>query len=145
MDDFLAKPVDKKALYDILSKYAQEILDKKKSILPDLAPEDVIHFNRKVLFEKIEDEDLLRTLLKMASEEYPKYINEIEKALDMNDLADVKSSAHTLKGSAFNMEFLHLGELAREIEKNLDNEKVIKAILLKIKQEWELIKEKYIR
>jgi hypothetical protein len=43
------------------------------------------------------------------------------------------------------MEFLHLGELAREIEKNLDNEKVIKAILLKIKQEWELIKEKYIR
>jgi signal transduction histidine kinase/DNA-binding response OmpR family regulator/HPt (histidine-containing phosphotransfer) domain-containing protein len=145
MDDFLAKPVDKKALYDILSKYAQEILDKKKSILPDLAPEDVIHFNRKVLFEKIEDEDLLRTLLKMASEEYPKYINEIEKALEMNDLADVKSSAHTLKGSAFNMEFLHLGELAREIEKNLDNEKVIKAILLKIKQEWELIKEKYIR
>lgn len=145
MDDFLAKPVDKKALYDMLTKYAEDILKKKKNDNPEITSENVIHFNRKALFEKIEDEDLLQTLLRMAIEEYPKYIISIEEALNMNELSDVKSNAHTLKGSAFNMEFIHLGELAREIEKNLDSEKTVRAILLKIKHEWELIKEKYIQ
>lgn len=139
MDDFLAKPIDKKALYDVITKYAS-IIDKPSDDISDNETRNVIHFDKKTLFEKIEDDDLMDTLLKMAYEEYPGYIENIAEAVEAYSLQDIRSTAHSLKGSAFNMEFIHLGELAREMESNLDNLKALKLILLKIRQEWELLK-----
>ncbi len=139
MNDFLSKPIKNEALYEIISKY---INAKHKNVMKDIEPVDVIHFNINSLQEKLTyNNELILNLLETARVEYTNYFDELLIAINEGDAQKIKHIAHTVKGSAFIIEFVHLGELAREMEKNIENPEELKDLFSQLKDEWKIILE----
>lgn len=99
-----------------------------------------MHFDKEKLFQKIgSDEELLANILDIALDEFPQYVVALQKAIVANDQVAVKKAAHTIKGSAFNMEFNNLGELAHEIEKCNKDEEEVHRLFNALEQEWDAV------
>lgn len=139
MNDFLAKPIDASELNRVLNKYLFGVKSKKQNGKSEISIKSNVHFDRSKLLSKIGNEDTLNTILLMSKMEYPNYIAEIEKAIVLNDSLLIKRAAHKLKGSAFNMEFVRMGEIAAAIEKNNENASKLNSLLTELKAEWEKI------
>jgi signal transduction histidine kinase/DNA-binding response OmpR family regulator len=142
MNDFLSKPIETFELKRIIDTY---LLNCKNEINGDSKVtkefESLIDFDKEKLLTKIGNEETMNSILKMSLIEYPKYIAELSDAINQNDLDMIARFAHKLKGSALNMEFVKLGELARLIEENSDNTNEVLCLLESIKQEWQKISE----
>jgi len=139
MTDFLAKPIEVNELKRILENY---LLVNKRENAKNKKPKsdkEMIHFDKEKLFAKIGNEDTMNTILEMSLTEYPKYLKELADAIDRFDTDMIKRFAHKLKGSAFNMEFVHLGELAQKVEKKSDDIKEVQQLFAALKQEWQLV------
>ncbi|MDD3320409.1 MAG: histidine kinase N-terminal 7TM domain-containing protein [Paludibacter sp.] len=142
MNDFLSKPINKIALHEKLMKFINvekpdDIIEMKENF----EGSNLIHFNKAKLLKKIDNNSsLYLNLIELSMIEYPKYIENLNTALEGNNLKMIKSSAHSLKGSAYNLEFIHLGDLAHEVENNIDNPLKLKKIINNITQEWNQIK-----
>ncbi|MDD3320408.1 MAG: response regulator [Paludibacter sp.] len=141
MNDFLSKPIDKNALYEMILKYLK--LEKEYIVETLIVDESVqMHFNKEKLMRKIGNScDLFQNLMDLSQIEYPNYFDKISTGIDENNLQLVKSTAHTLKGSAYNMEYVLLGNLASEIELKIDQPKELQRILKAILSEWKVITE----
>lgn len=145
MDDFLSKPIDSLGLRKMLAKYTLGI-DTEESEVEELVAtthkEDSdelseIYFDKEALLAKIGDNmELFSNLIQLAKIEYPKYFENIEVALLENNHKQIKSIAHTIKGSALNMEFIRLGEIAMQLERDADNKSKVKVLLSLIDTEW---------
>ncbi|OIP81646.1 MAG: hypothetical protein AUK44_09535 [Porphyromonadaceae bacterium CG2_30_38_12] len=142
MDDFISKPIERIELKRIVEKY---LFDSKQVKQVESAAEKADdyqipavsrHFNREQLLSKIGSEDILKSLLDMARLEYPKYIAEIADAIVHTDEKEIKQKAHKLKGSALNMEFVGMGELAKAIEMDAGNPKALNALMQQLELEW---------
>ncbi|MFZ4581422.1 MAG: histidine kinase N-terminal 7TM domain-containing protein [Paludibacter sp.] len=137
MDDFLAKPIEKSELKRIIRKYLE------KNILEEVKEEPIIsnqiHIDKAKLLSKIGNEEVLHSLLVMSKTEYPKYIQEINEAIISTDSQQIKLKAHKLKGSAFNMEFVALGEIALKIEQNIEDKNNLLKYFDLLNKEWELL------
>ena len=71
-----------------------ENLENKESV-------GIIHFDRDKMNSKIgNDDDVLKSLLSESVIEFPKYLDEIQRAILADDILQIKAAAHTLKGSA---------------------------------------------
>lgn len=120
MNDFLAKPIETNELNRIIEKYLSKMSSGTISASNDLVTTINI-FDREKLLAKIGNEETMLSILAMCKQEYRKYAIEIQNAIESNDIKLIKSSAHKLKGSALNLEFKRLGEIAKEIENNAAN------------------------
>ena len=142
MNDFLSKPIDKVALNEVLKKYIHnEKTLKNTGFIEKTESNNLVHFDKTKLLQKIDNNSsLYQNLIDLSMIEYPKYIENLNTALANNDSKGIKSSAHTLKGSAYNLEFIHMGNLAQEVEDKVDNFQELKIILSHIATEWEKIK-----
>lgn len=139
MNYFLSKPIDKDLLYEMIVKYLDgtitlnENLENKESV-------GIIHFDRDKMNSKIgNDDDVLMSLLSESVIEFPKYLDEIQRAILADDILQIKAAAHTLKGSAYNMEFMQLGNLALEVEQNAENREVLKTLATSLIVEWAVV------
>lgn len=139
MNYFLSKPIDKDLLYEMIVKYLDgtitlnENLENKESV-------GIIHFDRDKMNSKIgNDDDVLKSLLSESVIEFPKYLDEIQRAILADDILQIKAAAHTLKGSAYNMEFMQLGNLALEVEQNAENHEVLKTLATSLIVEWAVV------
>lgn len=139
MNYFLSKPIDKDLLYEMIVKYLDgtitlnENLENKEAV-------GMIHFDRDKMNSKIgNDDDVLKSLLSESVIEFPKYLDEIQRAISADDKLQIKAAAHTLKGSAYNMEFMQLGNLALEVEQNAENHEVLKALATSLIIEWAVV------
>lgn len=139
MNYFLSKPIDKDLLYEMIVKYLDgtitlnENLENKESV-------GIIHFDRDKMNSKIgNDDDVLMSLLSESVIEFPKYLDEIQRAILADDILQIKVAAHTLKGSAYNMEFMQLGNLALEVEQNAENHEVLKTLATSLIVEWAVV------
>lgn len=141
MNDFLSKPIDKNALYEMILKQLNLSTDiKPETLIVDESVE--LHFNKDKLMKKIGNNcDLYQNLMDLSQTENPKYIEGISSGIEENNLQQIISSAHTLKGSAYNLEFVMLGNMAREIETKIDEPKELKRLYKSILVEWEVITE----
>jgi len=81
----------------------------------------------------------LKSLLSESVIEFPKYLDEIQRAILADDILQIKAAAHTLKGSAYNMEFMQLGNLALEVEQNAENREVLKTLATSLIVEWAVV------
>lgn len=139
MNYFLSKPIDKDLLYEMIVKYLDgtitlnENLENKESV-------GIIHFDRDKMNSKIGNDDgVLKSLLSESVIEFPKYLDEIQRAILADDILQIKAAAHTLKGSAYNMEFMQLGNLALEVEQNAENHEVLKTLATSLIVEWAVV------
>lgn len=139
MNDFLAKPIDADELRRVLNKYLFGNKDNTQENKPEPVAKNKVHFDRNKLLAKIGNDETLNTILLMSKMEYPNYLAEIEKAIVLNDSLLIKRTAHKLKGSAFNMEFVRLGEIAAIIEKNNEDSQKLGVLLDELKAEWEKV------
>jgi PAS domain S-box-containing protein len=139
MNYFLSKPIDKDLLYEMIIKYLDGTITLNAN-LGDKEAVGVIHFDRDKMNSKIGDDDeVLKSLLSESVIEFPKYIDEIQRAISADDKPQIKATAHTLKGSAYNMEFMQLGNLALEVEQNAENHEVLKALATSLIIEWAVV------
>jgi signal transduction histidine kinase/DNA-binding response OmpR family regulator len=137
MDDFLSKPIERNELQRITQKY---LLNEMKTTDSEVVyATDSVHFDRTSLLSKIGNEEVLQSLFLMSKTEYPKYIQEIANAIESGDEKEIKRFAHKLKGSALNMEFVALGELAQLIEDKSEDIKEVQQLNKLLKQEWQVV------
>lgn len=136
MNDFLPKPIEKEALYQIIIKNV--IGPEKVAYETDAQFESGIHhFNQDKLLEKInKDAGLMKNLLEMAAVEYPEFILQMKTACENQDVVSIKSIAHTLKGSAYNLEMVPLGDIARKMELHHEDPEVLPMLLESLENEW---------
>jgi len=144
MTDFISKPIDKKILYQAILKHAAsasgkwqpEVEDKEKS------SDASLHFNKNNLMDKIQnDKGLFKQLMFQSLKEFEKDVNGLLEKVKNGDAEQIKSAAHRLKGSAFNMEFTRLGSLARVVEQNASDAILLESESEKLKTEWLTLKD----
>ncbi len=139
MEDFLAKPIVVDELKRILDNYLFTKKIHTRSSKKFNNAKSLIHFDKEKLLTKIGNEDTMQTILKMSLQEYPKYLAELADAIERFDVDMIKRFAHKLKGSALNMEFVALGEIAQLIEEKSEDIKEVQQLNKLLKQEWKVV------
>ncbi len=135
MDDFISKPIELNELKRITHKYLNmETLTEKME--KEVFTVQSIRFDREKLISKIGNADILVSLFEMAKTEYPKYIEEIGNAIETGDEKLIKQKAHKIKGSAFNMEFVAMGEIALKMENSASQVAELNVLFEMLNEEW---------
>jgi two-component system sensor histidine kinase/response regulator len=133
MDDYLAKPVEAKALHEVLNRWtpamspreALEITSKQTSMenlqatdqLPRVPQIDTATFDLSAMRERVEqDLDLLAEMFALYSESSPALLAEIESAVAERNGPRIARAAHTLKGVLKNMCAAKSAEAALRLE-----------------------------
>ena len=139
MNGFLSKPINKDNLYSVLIDFLLTSEKGNKEEQSSTEPEPD-HFNKEKLLEKIGfDGSVYDQLVQLTHAEYPGYMEELKTAIEAGDVDAIKSTAHKLKGSAYNMEFNVLGDLAKEAESAAGNKKKMPLLLELIQKEWQRV------
>ena len=111
-------------------------------------------FDKSELLEKVDgDNEIVELLIESARLQIPQYINDIRNHFESfggdfpSDCEKIKHCAHAIKGSAFNLSFHRLGNIAKALEfsikenesKNISKEEALSDCRELIKQldaEW---------
>ena len=116
MDDYVTKPVVFNTISDILKKYLLTPSGTKEneSTLP---VNDNLHFDKQELMGKLEgDEAGYAELMEMVRANLIDIQNRLDKAIEAEDLDNVRKVAHALKGSSLNCCFYVLKDLSLGLE-----------------------------
>lgn len=142
MDGFITKPIEKISLKNVLDKFfitqttVEDYNPKQKYTLFEK------HFNRAELLSLIEGEDdVIKELLAMAIKQYPDYIKKLNAAFAMLNISEIKSVAHSIKGSAANLCFSELCQIAEKIEINAENTFLTNTLIKKLTTEWAVLED----
>ncbi|MDN5310224.1 MAG: two-component system, sensor histidine kinase and response regulator [Methanolobus sp.] len=122
MDDYTTKPVVAATIRSLLCKWLPGLNAEGKT---ELAPKmsGRVHFDRDRLLDNVNgDEELLDRLVGMALRSFTQHLENIKRSLSGNDMKQLRQDVHRIKGSALNVGFNILGELAGEIEKALESD-----------------------
>jgi two-component system sensor histidine kinase/response regulator len=109
MDEYLSKPVQTPELLRLMTEATKRRQERSttRSGLFDLRP----------LLRRIgDDSDLLRELINMFQEEYPRRLEALHTALERGDAGSVERTAHVLKGSASNFAAIEVVQAAQRLE-----------------------------
>jgi len=140
MNDFLPKPIDKNALTEIIKKYGLPEVDVKETEISVIRSN--IHFDFDVFSKKLSNnEQMLNDFLKLSLTNFPQNIQDLELAINQNNTTNIKLASHTLKGSAANMEFKKLSEIASIIEQSNMKPLVLQKLFKTLIEEWKLTED----
>lgn len=137
MDDYLTKPIEQTKLKSIMEKFViTKKEEEKKWQYPSTLKQ--VHFDRDDLLERSGgDRNLILTLIKVTSEQFPDTIEILESAVSTQNYEVIHRSAHSIKGISLTMSFNILMGLASEMEKTpADKMDKIKELFKKMKKEW---------
>jgi CheY-like chemotaxis protein len=144
MDDFLTKPLNRNMLYKILGKHLSSFNQQsgklKKKERQNI---DNLHFDPIMLMESIENNRMiLEELIEIVPFQFAKDLTHLRRAIDEQDFAGIQIAAYSIKGSALNMWFTRMAELAKEIDSNSDNDHLteLEKIYEEMVLEWEQLK-----
>ncbi len=139
MCEFIPKPIERAHLNKVLLGILP--LQKQKNS-DEIAIEQTEHFNKEKFIEKLgSNGDFYFSILETALQEFPKYIKELNNAILENDAQNITRAAHAIKGSAFNIEFNLLGELAQQMENQSNNKDNCSLIFEDLQKEWNTIQQ----
>lgn len=145
MNDFLTKPILAKDLDKALQQYLSLTLDDQNDEQTHPKMQDTLdHFDKSALLKNISgDKEAMDELLELVLSSFPQKIQDIKEAMAKNNAEEAKSILHSLKGSAQNMHFTHLGSLARNMEQTYDHLSAEQAekMYSEIASEWEIVKQ----
>jgi len=126
-DGYLAKPIDRHKLTEILGKYLtsenknlqSENAAKKQTVQsPDLADEqdDKKIIDWEQLINRWGDEELIKEVAAIFLKDSGERLDMLSKAVKAGDSREIKFYAHSIKGSAGNVGAVRLSEMASRLE-----------------------------
>jgi len=156
-DDYLAKPIDRKKLLQILEKYlpvSHQVVESinavknkadelSNSICDAASPNDEKNINWSELMERTgDDEELVKDVIDVWLKECPSRIESLVEAVKAGKFKDISLQAHTIKGSAATISAGNLARAALQLElasreRKLDD---AEAMLANIQVEFEKLK-----
>ncbi len=127
MDDFIAKPVSKAALSELLDRWQVRLAKwASASIEPVEAAGDrsepVRNLNAQAAIAEALGEAAFASLMTGFNAGLMEKLGRIEAALEAEDTVSAQALVHTLKGSAVNLGFVALGLRLKELEAQLKTE-----------------------
>lgn len=146
MNDYITKPVVRDTIERVLNQWllnrdpAQSVAQTPQPPTPPADTTD--HFNRAELITRLGgDEEFIRALLGEVAAYLDSFVESSPQVLTLQDLPEMRAMAHKLKGTALNMSFKTLADLASQLEDVLvfDKDK-ISTLLAGIEAEIGLVK-----
>jgi CheY-like chemotaxis protein len=119
MNEYLSKPFDPDRFKQLLKL---NFIPKDKSVMQKKNPEPEHPCNKAIFDYKgimrrlMNDQTLLRTILKMFIDDIPLQIQQLQQYLDQKNLKELTLKAHTIKGAASNVGAEQLRHTAESIE-----------------------------
>ncbi len=134
--DYLSKPIDRKKLVEIFSKYlsvadtnhpeteAQE-REKTMETLTQQAPQSTLiqelEMDWNLLMDRIGCEELIDEIVPIFVKDNTERMEKLEQAVEKNDISEVKFYAHSLKGATGTVGAAKLSELGKKLEDDARN------------------------
>ena len=142
MDDFLTKPLEYSKIQTVLNKFFQQG-KKTDADLENIDANNEIHFGFSELKRSSgNDLEMAQILITILITDLPAMIDQLEQACEAIDLANIKTIAHSIKGSALSMRCNVLADIAGKMEKAAENNSFdnFEVPLIELKEEWETVK-----
>jgi PAS domain S-box-containing protein len=116
MDGYVPKPIRHQELFDAIQTLVKDIPSVPAPTRFEEPPVEVL--DEALLVSRVDrDPQLLRDLVDLFLEEYPRLVNEIRVALEREDAKSVERGAHSLKGCTGNLAAKTASEAALKLEK----------------------------
>ncbi|MBA7623512.1 Sensor histidine kinase RcsC [subsurface metagenome] len=122
MNDYLAKPFKKKDLLPIMSKWL-DLSPQDGAVQEEEGKEEKRKEEKSYIFDyrKAVDtfmgkEEVVRRVLNLFISKVEEQLKIIQDALGQDDFERVRAEAHSIKGSAWNLEARQLGDAAKGLE-----------------------------
>jgi two-component system, sensor histidine kinase and response regulator len=116
MDGYVPKPIRHQNLFETIQKLVMDVPTISPPAPPEEPPVEVL--NEALLMSRVDnDPQLLRDLVDLFLEEYPRLVDEIRVALDGKDAKALQRGAHSLKGSTSNLAAKMASETALKLER----------------------------
>lgn len=142
MDDFIAKPLEKNILLEILKKHLskKKIIKSERIKQTNKSEETLAHFNKIKLDQLMGGEELIiHELIIQSLNQIPKLLQELENVVYENEPDAIKKIAHTIKGTALNMCFEVITAICIKIEESPDNPEIVIKKYRELMDEWEIV------
>ncbi len=133
MTDYIKKPITKSNLENVMNKYlsTQTTMPKDKtnsknnkySYLKNFIIDNNQYEKYRSFSSNVVDS------IKIAIEQIRKDFNDLENAINQNDLDIIENSAHSLKSTFNNLGMLDMAKVAEELEKKFDKKEKLKPVL----------------
>ncbi|TYT73825.1 PAS domain-containing hybrid sensor histidine kinase/response regulator [Desulfobotulus mexicanus] len=147
MNDYLSKPFNPYELAVILEKWLDLQASSRQGAVRILRDEQTIlpAFNREELLGRaMDDEELVKKILKAVQENLPIRIKRIREALMAGDYPAILTEAHALHGMALNASCPGIAKIASRMENGADNHlnlKELKKMMTRLDDEVRRFKE----
>ncbi|TDT72338.1 PAS domain S-box-containing protein [Hypnocyclicus thermotrophus] len=122
MNDYITKPIDINVLFSIIKKWTKKnILSNKNNInSEDVILENFNELNTKEAIQRLGSKPLYIKLLKKFAENNKDFSKNIDRAIDNNNIKELKSFLHKQKGVIGNLGADEIYNKIIEVEQNLD-------------------------
>ena len=152
MNDYIAKPVSRQALAEVLGKWLpietavpapQASVTSPLSSAPADQASEVLVFDRASMFERLGgDEELLQEVVEGFLEDIPLQIAVLKGYLENGDVAATERQVHTLRGASANVGGEIMQAVATEMEKAAHGGDLnaVKAKMLELESQFEHLK-----
>ena len=156
MDDYITKPVETKALADILERWLPKQKEENRKMKEEKIAADkdfsshINHFSslpvwdREKMMERLmDDEELVLEIVELFFEDIPLQIESLNGYLETGDAHGTERQAHTIKGASANVCGERLREVAFEMEKQAraGNLNEVRKLSDKLTEEFCLLKK----
>lgn len=139
MDDYITKPIISGTIQSVLQRWlvdrdsSEECIDKKYQ---------PVHFDKRLLMENLgNNEELINNLVTTALISLSTNLEKLTIAFSEKNVKEVKRYAHQIKGTALNIGFNILAELAEQVESAIEfNDIKASNLLESMKYEMETLK-----
>jgi signal transduction histidine kinase/CheY-like chemotaxis protein/HPt (histidine-containing phosphotransfer) domain-containing protein len=143
MDAYLTKPIEVKPLRSVLGRWL--CVADPTGIASPAPDRGRRHFNRGELLARTGlDEDFIGTLVALAVEEIPGTLATLGRLVDGSDREALSKVAHGLKGTALNLGFEMLADLAMELESAAQSAlpgRELSKLVRRMREGWDSIRD----
>jgi len=116
MDAYVAKPIRRQDLFETIQAIAMELPNISTDAPSEEPPREVL--DEALLMSRVDnDHQLLRDLVDLFLEDYPRLLDQIRVALEKKDARAMERGAHSLAGCTGNLAAKLASEAARKLER----------------------------
>jgi len=143
MNDYISKPINPTILKQTLVKWILgDTIDEEVLDLSDEPENEFVIWDKKEALARFSgSQDILRKIINIFLDDVAIQLENLKDAFDKNDFNDIKLYAHTIKGAAGNLSAHKLESLAKKVETDAKEEKIIISVESLYEELSECLKE----